>query len=62
MITLAFSESLDPLYGNPKIIQSGILGLGYFPLSYYNRQACRGMNYLHEHRPETIIHRDLEPS
>ncbi|XP_054817294.1 integrin-linked protein kinase 1-like [Prosopis cineraria] len=22
----------------------------------------RGMNYLHEHRPEVIIHRDLEPS
>ncbi|KAH6759468.1 Integrin-linked protein kinase family [Perilla frutescens var. frutescens] len=23
---------------------------------------ARGMNYLHEHRPEAIIHRDLEPS
>ena len=22
----------------------------------------RGMNYLHEHKPEAIIHRDLEPS
>ncbi|GFP87893.1 putative serine/threonine-protein kinase/receptor r831 [Phtheirospermum japonicum] len=24
--------------------------------------AQRGMNYLHEHKPEAIIHRDLEPS
>ncbi|KAI8551213.1 hypothetical protein RHMOL_Rhmol06G0167600 [Rhododendron molle] len=23
---------------------------------------ARGMNYLHEHKPEAIIHRDLEPS
>ncbi|GFQ03187.1 serine/threonine-protein kinase ht1 [Phtheirospermum japonicum] len=23
---------------------------------------ARGMNYLHEHKPESIIHRDLEPS
>lgn len=23
---------------------------------------ARGMNYLHENRPEAIIHRDLEPS
>lgn len=22
---------------------------------------CRGINYLHEHKPEAIIHRDLEP-
>jgi serine/threonine protein kinase len=22
----------------------------------------RGMNYLHEHKPQAIIHRDLEPS
>lgn len=22
----------------------------------------RGMNYLHENKPEAIIHRDLEPS
>ncbi|GAB2275126.1 hypothetical protein Dimus_009888 [Dionaea muscipula] len=24
--------------------------------------VARGMNYLHEHKPEAIIHRDLEPS
>ncbi|KAF6159410.1 hypothetical protein GIB67_032181 [Kingdonia uniflora] len=25
------------------------------------RYPLRGMNYLHEHKPEAIIHRDLEP-
>ncbi|XP_021800744.1 probable LRR receptor-like serine/threonine-protein kinase At1g29720 isoform X2 [Prunus avium] len=24
--------------------------------------SCRGMSYLHENKPEAIIHRDLEPS
>nr|GMD35015.1 serine/threonine-protein kinase HT1 isoform X1 [Ipomoea batatas] len=28
----------------------------------YALDIARGMNYLHEHKPEAIIHRDLEPS
>ncbi|CAL5403941.1 unnamed protein product [Camellia sinensis] len=28
----------------------------------YALDIARGMNYLHEHKPEVIIHRDLEPS
>ncbi|VFQ61869.1 unnamed protein product [Cuscuta campestris] len=28
----------------------------------YALDVARGMNYLHEHKPEAIIHRDLEPS
>ncbi|XP_019159294.1 PREDICTED: mitogen-activated protein kinase kinase kinase isoform X3 [Ipomoea nil] len=34
-----------------------IVGFDNFPLD-----IARGMNYLHEHKPEAIIHRDLEPS
>lgn len=30
--------------------------------SFFHVFYCRGMNYLHEHKPEAIIHRDLEPS
>jgi serine/threonine protein kinase len=22
---------------------------------------CRGMNYLHQHKPEAVVHRDLKP-
>ncbi|XP_048434394.1 integrin-linked protein kinase 1-like isoform X3 [Pyrus x bretschneideri] len=28
----------------------------------FSLDIARGMNYLHEHKPEAIIHRDLEPS
>ncbi|KAI8009486.1 Integrin-linked protein kinase 1 [Camellia lanceoleosa] len=28
----------------------------------HHARSSRGMNYLHENRPEAIIHRDLEPS
>ncbi|XP_057505551.1 integrin-linked protein kinase 1-like [Actinidia eriantha] len=28
----------------------------------YALDIARGMNYLHEHKPEAIVHRDLEPS
>ncbi|KAL0905544.1 hypothetical protein M5K25_023972 [Dendrobium thyrsiflorum] len=28
----------------------------------FGLDIARGMNYLHEHKPEAIIHRDLEPS
>ncbi|XP_019159295.1 PREDICTED: mitogen-activated protein kinase kinase kinase isoform X4 [Ipomoea nil] len=34
-----------------------IVGFDNFALD-----IARGMNYLHEHKPEAIIHRDLEPS
>ncbi|KAJ6824327.1 serine/threonine-protein kinase STY8-like isoform X1 [Iris pallida] len=29
---------------------------------WFALDIARGMNYLHEHKPEAIIHRDLEPS
>ncbi|WVZ68831.1 hypothetical protein U9M48_017719 [Paspalum notatum var. saurae] len=38
---------------------------GALPPSYAVKLAldiARGMNYLHEHKPQAIIHRDLEPS
>lgn len=34
----------------------------YCNLERHSNTFCRGMNYLHEHKPEAIIHRDLEPS
>jgi serine/threonine protein kinase len=36
--------------------------VGYFLLLHCPWNIFRGMNYLHENKPEPIIHRDLEPS